>query len=74
MTLYINGRFLTQPMTGVERYAYNICKALTALRFPYIIVCPKTPVLSCYDTTGMQINHYGLGNSHLSSLERKIMW
>ena len=26
--IYINGRFLTQPMTGVERYAYNICKAM----------------------------------------------
>ena len=26
--IYINGRFLTQPMTGVERYAYNMCKAM----------------------------------------------
>ena len=65
MTIYINGRFLTQPMTGVERYAYSICKAMIELGQPYIIVCPKAPVLSCYDTTGMQIVHYGFGNSHL---------
>ena len=29
--IYINGRFLTQPMTGVERDAYNMCKALAEL-------------------------------------------
>ena len=63
--IYINGRFLTQPMTGVERYAYSICRALIALRQPYVIVCPKAPIHSCYDTTGMQILHYGFGNSHL---------
>ncbi|WP_395665762.1 glycosyltransferase family 4 protein [Methylocella sp.] len=26
--IYINGRFLTQPMSGVQRYAYEIVKAL----------------------------------------------
>ena len=65
MIIYINGRFLTQPMTGVERYAYSICKALIEAGKSYIIVCPKAPILSCYDTTGMQIVHYGFGNSHL---------
>jgi glycosyltransferase involved in cell wall biosynthesis len=52
-------------MTGVERYAYSICKALIELGQPYILVCPKAPVLPCYDTTGIQIVHYGFGNSHL---------
>ena len=41
MTIYINGRFLTQPMTGVERYAYNICKAMARLHQPFTLLCPK---------------------------------
>lgn len=62
--IYINGRFLTQPMTGVERYAYSICRALKELGQPYTIICPKASIQSCYDITGMQIVHYGFGNSH----------
>ena len=64
MTIYINGRFLTQPMTGVERYAYNICKALVRLHQPFTIVCPKAPVHQDYDVSGLTIVHYGIGNSH----------
>ena len=64
MTLYINGRFLTQPMTGVERYAYNICKALARLHRPFTIVCPKAPIHQDYDVSDLNIVHYGIGNSH----------
>ena len=64
MTIYINGRFLTQPMTGVERYAYNICKAMARLRQPITIVCPKSPIHSDYDVSDLTIVHYGIGNSH----------
>ena len=64
MKLYINGRFLTQPMTGVERYAYNICKALARLHQPFTIVCPKAPVHQNYDVSDLNIVHYGVGNSH----------
>ena len=64
MTIYINGRFLTQPMTGVERYAYNICKALAALGQPFTVVCPKAPIHSDYDVSALHIVHYGIGNSH----------
>ena len=63
--IYINGRFLTQPMTGVERYAYNICKALAELQQHFTIVCPKAPIADCYDVSGMDVVHYGFGNSHL---------
>ncbi len=62
--LYINGRFLTQPMTGVERYAYNICKAMAALHQPFTIVCPKAPVHKDYEVSNLNIVHYGIGNSH----------
>lgn len=62
--LYINGRFLTQPMTGVERYAYSICKALAELHQPFTIVCPKAPVHKSYDVSNFTIVHFGIGNSH----------
>ncbi len=62
--LYINGRFLTQPMTGVERYAYNICKAMARLQQPFTIVCPKAPIYQDYDVSDLAIVHYGIGNSH----------
>ena len=64
MKLYINGRFLTQPMTGVERYAYNICKAMCALHQSFTIVCPKAPIHQDYDVSDLNIVHYGIGNSH----------
>ena len=64
MTIYINGRFLTQPMTGVERYAYNICKALAKLHQPFTVVCPKAPIHQDYDVSELNIVHYGISNSH----------
>ncbi len=64
-TIYINGRFLTQPMTGVERYAYQICKTLAKLRQFFVIICPHGPIMSCYDVSDLNIVHYGIGNSHV---------
>ena len=62
--LYINGRFLTQPMTGVERYAYSICMALAELGRPFTVVCPNGPVRKEYDVRSLNIIHYGFGGSH----------
>lgn len=62
--LYINGRFLTQPMTGVERYAYNMCKAMAKQHQPVTLICPHAPIQACYDVSGLQIIYYGRGNSH----------
>jgi glycosyltransferase involved in cell wall biosynthesis len=48
--IFINGRFLTQPMTGVQRYATELVKALDRLidrgeidtqRFSYSMVVPR---------------------------------
>ena len=64
MTIYINGRFLTQPMTGVERYAYNICKAMARLQQPFTIICPKAPIHPDYNVNDLNIVHFGIGNSH----------
>lgn len=62
--IYINGRFLTRPMTGVERYAYMICKTMAAMGQNFIVVCPNIPLQSSYDISGLQIVHFGRGNSH----------
>ena len=63
--IYINGRFLTQPMTGVERYAYNMCKAMAEQQLSFTIVCPQATIQACYDISHLKIVHYGRGNSHL---------
>ena len=36
--LYINGRFLTQPLTGVNRFAYEITKALNKWGYDFIVI------------------------------------
>jgi glycosyltransferase involved in cell wall biosynthesis len=41
MPLFINGRFLTQEMTGIQRFSYEICKALIAGGTEIIILAPK---------------------------------
>ena len=65
MKLYINGRFLTQPMTGVERYAYKMCQALSANGQSFTIVCPHADIQPCYDVSSFHIVHFGRGGSHL---------
>jgi glycosyltransferase involved in cell wall biosynthesis len=39
--LIINGSFVDKPLTGVQRYAYEICLALRAMGFPFRIVAPS---------------------------------
>ena len=51
-------------MTGVERYAYSMCKAMARLQQPFTIVCPQAPIHKDYDVSGLTIVHYGIGNSH----------
>ena len=43
--IYINGRFLTRPMTGVERYAYMICKTLADIGREYTIIFTKAQLM-----------------------------
>lgn len=64
MTIYINGRFLTQPITGVERYAYHICKTFAELGRPFTLVCPNAPIRKEYDVSNLTVMHYGFGGSH----------
>ena len=41
-TLYVNGRFLTQNVTGVQRYAIEMCKKLATMFDDFHIAVPKS--------------------------------
>jgi glycosyltransferase involved in cell wall biosynthesis len=40
MTIFINGRFTTQPLSGVQRFAVEITRALQALNPQYTLLTP----------------------------------
>lgn len=65
MKIYVNGRFLMHKQTGIERYAYEICRALIDRGIDLEVICPRTGVIdSSYDVSGMHIIRYGIGHSH----------
>ncbi|HDG9809446.1 glycosyltransferase family 4 protein [Raoultella planticola] len=43
--VYINGRFLTQDITGVQRFAYELCLQLSRLRTDIIILVPSVSLI-----------------------------
>lgn len=63
--IYINGRFLLQEQTGVNRFAYELCKALKKSGTIFILLCPHGEIKECYDITGFSIKHCGWGKSHV---------
>ena len=42
----INGRFLTQKLTGVHRFAFEMCKALKRLGVEFVVIAPKNVIAS----------------------------
>ena len=63
--LYINGRFLTQPLTGVNRFAYELTCALIQQGVDIIVVCPQKELISDYDISQFTIIKFGFGTSHV---------
>jgi glycosyltransferase involved in cell wall biosynthesis len=61
--IYINGRFLSHPMTGIPRFGYEMCLALQALSFPFTVVAPQN-ILPDY-AIPFQLIQYGKGKSHV---------
>lgn len=61
--IYINGRFLTQKLTGVNRFAYEICLALAAKGVDFQIIAPKN-INKNYDVSKFKMCFAGHGNSH----------
>lgn len=72
MKIYINGRFLTQRITGVQRYALEITRALDSLisydknlqKHEYIVIAPKK-VLYSIKLKNIQVVQKGVLKGHL---------
>ena len=72
MRIYINGRFLTQRITGVQRYALEMTKALDRLisddkilqKHEYILIAPKD-VLYNLELKNMLFIQRGIFKGHL---------
>lgn len=72
MKIYINGRFLTQRITGVQRYALEITRALDSLisddknlqKHEYIVIAPKK-VLYSIKLNNIQVVQKGVLKGHL---------
>lgn len=65
-TLYINGRFLTQPMTGTNRFAYELCIALSKRQYPFVLLVPDDSLRTdTYDLSHLKIETVRPFKSHL---------
>ena len=61
--IYINGRFLTQKLTGVNRFAYELCLALVVKGVDFQIIAPKN-INKSYDISKFKMYFWGRCNSH----------
>lgn len=62
--IYINGRFLTQNMTGVNRFGYEVCLSLAKLGVDFEILTPAG-VKDEYDLSSLKVKTLNLFVSHL---------
>ena len=61
--IYINGRFLSQRITGIQRYAYEICCALQQIGVACTILAP-TDIREEYDLTDLTVEIIDGKGSH----------
>jgi glycosyltransferase involved in cell wall biosynthesis len=45
LTIYINGRFLTQQITGVQQFAFEICRYLQHSTLEFVVLIPRGTTL-----------------------------
>lgn len=57
--IYINGRFLLNKPTGIENFAYGMCKAMANRGIEFVILTPKSPI-KYYDVHEFNIIQIGL--------------
>lgn len=63
--LYINGRFLTQSVTGVQRFAYEITNELLKIKNNNIIILvPRGKIYPNYNISGWNIKYIGFGKGY----------
>lgn len=61
--VYINGRFLSQRLTGIQRFAYEICCALQQIGVEYTILAPAD-IRGDYDLKDLSVEVIGGKGSH----------
>lgn len=63
--IYVNGRFLLQNQTGVNRFAYELCRSWSKMGIHFTLCCPPGDIKECYDTSSFDIIVCGWGKSHV---------
>ena len=61
--IIINGRFLSQRMTGIQRFAYEICCALQHIGVKFVLLAPKN-IETSYHIDQLPIKIVGGRGSH----------
>ncbi len=61
--VYINGRFLTQKITGIPRFSYEMCRALRCAGLDFVVITPKRIREDLYKCE-FNIERIGLFRSH----------
>ncbi len=61
--ILINGRFLSQRITGIQRFAYEICCALQQIGVEFMILAPEN-IDDSYDIRSLPIQFIGGKGSH----------
>lgn len=65
MQVYINGRFLTQRVTGVQRFAIETIKQLDLYEdYNFILLVPKDCTIN-YEFKNIRVEKIGALNGHL---------
>jgi hypothetical protein len=62
MAVYVNARFLSHPVTGVQRYAENITRELFAIRDGIRLLAPPGPLRAL---DGIDIQQIGTSRGHV---------
>ncbi len=62
--IFINGRFLTHKLTGINRFAFEICKELSEI-VDLTIIVPRNSIVKDYSISDLNIVEYGMFHSHL---------
>lgn len=63
--IVINARFLTQQITGTQRFALQIVSELLAIRDDIILVAPKGDLVSLPKHMKGKVRQFGFSNGHL---------
>ena len=65
MKIYINGRYLTQTMTGVQRFSYEMTKQLVKnSSFDIIVLIPKDQRINLNYVANFKIKQIGFLKGH----------